>query len=107
MTAWPTCCAPPVSIWMTAWSCPPKEGKEQVMALVGKAGSGKTLLLAELYKALQKAGVEIVSGDLRKPQTQGQANPGHSGPDQQGRERAADARRACDDHPPHPLHAGL
>jgi len=42
---------------------PPRDGKERVMAVVGKAGSGKTLLLAELYKALEGAGVEIVSGD--------------------------------------------
>ncbi|MDX2482360.1 MAG: AAA family ATPase [Pseudodonghicola sp.] len=33
------------------------------MALVGKAGSGKTLLLAELYKALEQAGVDVISGD--------------------------------------------
>jgi exodeoxyribonuclease-5 len=33
------------------------------MAVIGKAGSGKTLLLAELYKALEQAGVEVVSGD--------------------------------------------
>ena len=33
------------------------------MAITGKAGSGKTLLLAELYKALEDAGVEVVSGD--------------------------------------------
>jgi len=42
---------------------PPAGGKDQVMAVTGKAGSGKTLLLAELYKALEAAGVEIVSGD--------------------------------------------
>src|SRR6056297_2885922 len=42
---------------------PPREGKQSVMAVIGKAGSGKTLLLAELYRALQDAGVEIVSGD--------------------------------------------
>ncbi|MDJ0823173.1 MAG: AAA family ATPase [Paracoccaceae bacterium] len=42
---------------------PAKEGRPRVMALVGKAGSGKTLLLAELYKALEAAGVETVSGD--------------------------------------------
>ena len=42
---------------------PPKGATEQVMAVTGKAGSGKTLLLAELYKALDAAGVEIVSGD--------------------------------------------
>lgn len=42
---------------------PPVEGKSSVLAVVGKAGSGKTMLLANLYKALQGAGVEIVSGD--------------------------------------------
>ncbi len=42
---------------------PAKDGRHHVMALVGKAGSGKTLLLAELYKALEGAGVETVSGD--------------------------------------------
>ncbi|WP_417266815.1 ATP-dependent DNA helicase [Celeribacter baekdonensis] len=35
----------------------------QIRAVIGKAGSGKTLLLAELYKALDEAGVDIVSGD--------------------------------------------
>ena len=34
-----------------------------VAAVIGKAGSGKTLLLAELYKALAEAGVDVVSGD--------------------------------------------
>ncbi|MEM1233142.1 MAG: AAA family ATPase [Pseudomonadota bacterium] len=42
---------------------PPREGKDQVLAVIGKAGSGKTLLLAELYKALKETGVEVVSGD--------------------------------------------
>lgn len=42
---------------------PPPGGADQVMAVTGKAGSGKTLLLAELYKALEGAGVEVVSGD--------------------------------------------
>jgi len=42
---------------------PAKEGSSRLMALVGKAGSGKTLLLAELYKALEQAGVDVVSGD--------------------------------------------
>lgn len=42
---------------------PPKSSKSAVMAVTGKAGSGKTLLLGELYKALAEAGVEIVSGD--------------------------------------------
>ncbi|MGB7316779.1 MAG: AAA family ATPase, partial [Planktotalea sp.] len=43
---------------------PPRSKEQSVMALIGKAGSGKTLLLAELYKALEEAGVEIVSGDF-------------------------------------------
>lgn len=42
---------------------PLQEGKQAVMAVVGKAGSGKTLLLAALYHALEEAGVDIVSGD--------------------------------------------
>jgi len=42
---------------------PPMEGKGGVLAVIGKAGSGKTLLLAELTKALRAAGVEVVSGD--------------------------------------------
>jgi exodeoxyribonuclease-5 len=42
---------------------PPREGAQSVMAVIGKAGSGKTLLLAELYRALKDAGVDIVSGD--------------------------------------------
>lgn len=42
---------------------PPRDGKTKLMAITGKAGSGKTLLLAELCKALQAAGVELVSGD--------------------------------------------
>lgn len=42
---------------------PPRDGKPNIMAITGKAGSGKTLLLAELCKNLQSAGVDIVSGD--------------------------------------------
>ncbi len=42
---------------------PPIEGKSTVLGIMGKAGSGKTMLLAQLYKALQAAGVEIISGD--------------------------------------------
>ena len=42
---------------------PPREGKRAVMAVVGKAGSGKTLLLAALCRALEEAGVDVVSGD--------------------------------------------
>jgi exodeoxyribonuclease-5 len=42
---------------------PAAEGKTKVMAVTGKAGSGKTMLLAELYRAMKTAGVDIVSGD--------------------------------------------
>ncbi|WP_370304036.1 AAA family ATPase, partial [Pseudooceanicola sp.] len=42
---------------------PAREGGSGVMAVTGKAGSGKTLLLAELYRALAEAGMEVVSGD--------------------------------------------
>lgn len=42
---------------------PPKAGKGRVMAVIGKAGSGKTLMLAELTRALKEAGVDIISGD--------------------------------------------
>ena len=42
---------------------PQAEGKASVLAVVGKAGSGKTMLLASLYKALAAAGVDIISGD--------------------------------------------
>jgi exodeoxyribonuclease V len=42
---------------------PAPEGKASVLAVVGKAGSGKTMLLASLTKALQGAGVTLVSGD--------------------------------------------
>ena len=42
---------------------PRAEGKASVLAVVGKAGSGKTMLLAALYKAMVGAGVDVVSGD--------------------------------------------
>ncbi|OWU83297.1 ATPase [Oceanicola sp. 22II-s10i] len=42
---------------------PPGGGKSRVMAVTGKAGSGKTLLLAELVRAARAAGMGIVSGD--------------------------------------------
>ncbi|MCG3266767.1 ATP-dependent RecD-like DNA helicase [Yoonia sp. I 8.24] len=42
---------------------PPASEKSSVMAVIGKAGSGKTMLLAQLYKALEEAGVDVVSGD--------------------------------------------
>ncbi len=45
---------------------PPPGAGGGVMAITGKAGSGKTLLLAELYKALEQSGVELVSGDYER-----------------------------------------
>ena len=48
---------------------PPRDGKTGLMAVIGKAGSGKTLLLAALYKALEETGVEVVSGDWESRKT--------------------------------------
>ncbi|MEM7296606.1 MAG: AAA family ATPase, partial [Pseudomonadota bacterium] len=42
---------------------PPGKAAAGAVAVLGKAGSGKTVLLAELYRALADAGVEVVSGD--------------------------------------------
>ncbi|MDO5369286.1 ATP-dependent RecD-like DNA helicase [Paracoccus sp. (in: a-proteobacteria)] len=42
---------------------PAQGSKGRVMAVLGKAGSGKTLLLAELTRALATLGVQVVSGD--------------------------------------------
>jgi exodeoxyribonuclease-5 len=42
---------------------PPPAGKDSVAAVIGKAGSGKTLLLAQLYHVLKDAGLNILSGD--------------------------------------------
>ncbi len=46
-----------------ATTTPRADGQGGVLAVVGRAGSGKTLLLAELTRALVDAGVQIVSGD--------------------------------------------
>jgi exodeoxyribonuclease-5 len=42
---------------------PDATGGRGVLAVVGKAGSGKTMLLAALTKALGEAGVDTISGD--------------------------------------------
>ena len=42
---------------------PDAPAREGVLAVIGKAGSGKTMLLARLYEAIQEAGVEVISGD--------------------------------------------
>ena len=43
---------------------PRAAGKASVLAVVGKAGSGKTMLLASLYRAMKGAGVDVVSADF-------------------------------------------
>ena len=42
---------------------PPQSDKSSITAVIGKAGSGKTMLLAQLYKALDESGVDVISGD--------------------------------------------
>ena len=42
---------------------PRTEGGQGTVAVIGKAGSGKTMLLARLAEALGEAGVDTVSGD--------------------------------------------
>ena len=46
-------------------SSPRKDGAgdAEVLAVLGRAGSGKTLLLAEIARAVRAAGVRVVSGD--------------------------------------------
>ena len=42
---------------------PGASGKSGILAVIGKAGSGKTMLLARLAEALAEAGVDTLSGD--------------------------------------------
>ncbi|MEM9972160.1 MAG: AAA family ATPase [Pseudomonadota bacterium] len=42
---------------------PRAEGSGSVLAVIGKAGSGKTMLLARIAEALGEAGVDTISGD--------------------------------------------
>jgi exodeoxyribonuclease-5 len=44
---------------------------DAVLAVIGKAGSGKTLLLTRLFLALRDAGVETISGDWEGRRRQG------------------------------------
>lgn len=44
-------------------------GRQPTLAITGKAGSGKTMLLAELVRALTAAGVETVSADYESKRT--------------------------------------
>jgi len=43
---------------------PASTGKTRVLAVLGKAGSGKTMLLSKLVQALNDAGVETISPDF-------------------------------------------
>ena len=43
---------------------PRVEGRGSVLAVVGKAGSGKTMLLASLYRGMKAAGVDVISADF-------------------------------------------
>ncbi|MEO0862839.1 MAG: AAA family ATPase [Pseudomonadota bacterium] len=43
-----------------------EDDDSRVLAVTGKAGSGKTLLLAEMVKAMTGAGLDIVSGDYER-----------------------------------------
>nr|WP_281494098.1 AAA family ATPase [Jannaschia sp. S6380] len=43
-----------------------EDDDSRVLAVTGKAGSGKTLLLAQLVQALRGAGLDLVSGDYER-----------------------------------------
>jgi exodeoxyribonuclease-5 len=47
----------------------PDGGPQPTVAVLGRAGSGKTLLLAELVRALTAAGVETISADYESRKT--------------------------------------
>ncbi|GIT91264.1 ATPase [Jannaschia pagri] len=48
------------------YAAPREDDDSRVLAVTGKAGSGKTLLLAELVKSLKGAGLDVVSGDWER-----------------------------------------
>ena len=72
------------STWPKATLTPMAEGKASVLAVVGKAGSGKTMLLAELYRGAEGGGGRRGLGRLRGAPAQGPAHAGDPGADQQG-----------------------
>ncbi|MFS4437134.1 ATP-dependent DNA helicase [Paracoccaceae bacterium GXU_MW_L88] len=53
---------------------PEASGKARVLAVLGKAGSGKTLLLANVTLALKEIGVKIVSPDFESRKTRKSRN---------------------------------
>ncbi|WP_340110154.1 ATP-dependent DNA helicase [Pikeienuella sp. HZG-20] len=48
---------------------PPREGPASVLAVLGKAGSGKTALLVNIAAALEAAGLEPIGGDYEPRRT--------------------------------------
>ena len=47
-------------------AAPRDDDESRVLAVTGKAGSGKTLLLAQMVKSMRAAGCDIVSGDYER-----------------------------------------
>ncbi|MCV2877015.1 AAA family ATPase [Rhodobacteraceae bacterium XHP0102] len=50
---------------------PISDGTSGVLAITGKAGSGKTMLLSALVKALDAAGVDLITGDFEPRRRKG------------------------------------
>ena len=48
------------------WASERPDEDSRVLAVTGRAGSGKTLLLAELVKSMREAGLDLVSGDYER-----------------------------------------
>jgi exodeoxyribonuclease V len=86
---------------------PMAEGRPSVLAVVGKAGSGKTMLLASLTKALVAAGVEIVSGDYEGRRRKDRRTLAVLAPTNKAASVLRLRGRAGDHDPPHPLYPRL
>ena len=90
-----------------ATMAPKDDPVRSVLAVLGKAGSGKTLLLAELFKSLKEAGVDIVSGDYEGKKRRDPPHPRDPCPHQQGGIGVAQPRRARHHDPPDFVHADV
>ena len=82
-------------------------GAQPTLAVIGKAGSGKTMLLADLVKGLVAAGVETVSADYESRKTRTKRTLAVLAPTNKAASVLREPRRAGDDDPPHPLHPAL